>query len=196
MPEQGTTHSPPSQGPLGSVGCCVFDAGSIGALWIAWVGEGLTMLRFGAEPPPEAEQRRWTPERWPIPEARLPQVAETMLEGYFAGEPIDPAALPVRLGGTKFQRQVWTALRAVPRGSVRTYAGLAADVRSPRAMRAIGMAMAANPIAIVVPCHRIVAAGLALGGYSGGLDRKRVLLGLEGVKVEGDRVLPGQLDLL
>ena len=63
-------------------------------------------------------------------------------------------------------------------------------------MRAIGMAMAHNPLPIVVPCHRVVASGLALGGFSGGLDTKRALLALEGVKVERDRVLLGQLDLL
>ena len=62
-------------------------------------------------------------------------------------------------------------------------------------MRAVGMANAANPIAIVVPCHRVVEAKLRIGGYSGGLAMKRRLLALEGVRVEGGRVLPGQLDL-
>ncbi len=196
MPEQGTTPRLLSQGPLGSAGWGVLDGGPVGPLWMCWLGEGLTMLRFGAEPPPEDEQRRWTPELWPIPEAPIPEAVRGPLERYFAGEPLDPAALPVRLVGTRFQRRVWEALRRVPRGQVRTYGGLAADVGSPRATRAIGTAMALNPIAIVVPCHRVVAAGLALGGYSGGLENKRALLALEGVKVEGDRVRPGQLDLL
>jgi methylated-DNA-[protein]-cysteine S-methyltransferase len=109
---------------------------------------------------------------------------------------VDPATLPVRIGGTRFQVRVWRALRRVPRGRVRTYAGLAKDAGSPRGMRAVGMAMSANPLAIVVPCHRVVGAGHKLGGYSGGLDRKRHLLELEGVVVEGDEVLPGQLELL
>ncbi len=196
MPEQGTTRSAPSQEPLSSVGCAVFESGRVGPLWIAWGEAGLTMLWFGADAPPEAEQRRWMPELSPIPEAPIPPLIYDGLTPYFRGEPFDPATLPVRLGGTKFQRQVWTALRSVPRGSVRTYAGLAADVGSPRAMRAIGMAMAKNPIAIVVPCHRTIAAGLSLGGYSGGLDRKRILLELEGVRVEGDHVRPGQLSLI
>jgi methylated-DNA-[protein]-cysteine S-methyltransferase len=196
MPDQGTTRSQLSQGPLASAGWGVFDAGAIGPLWIAWVGEGLTMLRFGEEPPPEREQERWLPELRPIPEAPIPALVERTLAGYFAGEPLDPASIPVRLGGTPFQRRVWEALRRVPRGAVRTYGALGMDAGSPRSMRAVGMAMGANPIAIVVPCHRVIAAGNAIGGYSSGLERKRVLLALEGVKVEGDRVLPGQLDLL
>lgn len=196
MPEQGTTPRLLSKGPLASVGWGIFDAGAIGPLWMAWVGEGITMLRFGGEPPSELEQRRWMPEIWPIPEAPIPDLVRDTLERYFAGEPVDPATLPARIGGTRFQRRAWEALRRVPRGAVRTYAGLAADAGSPRAMRAVGMAMGANPIAIVAPCHRVVAAGLALGGFSGGLDRKRHLLALEGVKIDTDRVLPGQLDLL
>lgn len=174
----------------------MLDAAEIGPLYLSWVGEGITMLRFGAAPPPDDEQRRWMPELVPIPEAPIPRLVASVLERIFAGEPLDAATLPVRLGGTRFQRRVWEALRKVPRGSVRTYGGLATDVGSPRAMRAIGMAMAANPIAIVVPCHRVVAAGLAIGGYSGGLDKKRALLALEGVRVEADRVLPGQLELI
>lgn len=155
------------------------------------------MLHFGGAPP-EDEQRRWLPaDVWPIAPAPLPARIHDVLSRYFAGEGIDPAAeLPARIAGTKFQRRVWTALRNVPRGGVRTYAGLAKDVNSPRATRAIGTAMAKNPIAIVVPCHRVVKSGLSLGGFSGGLPRKIALLDLEGVKVEGDRVLPGQLDLL
>lgn len=196
MPEQGTTPLALSQGPLGSVGWGVMDTDVVGAIWLAWVGEGLTMLRFGAVPPPDREAERWMPDAWPVPVAPIPSEVVGGLRRYFTGEPFDPATIPVRLGGTKFQRAVWTALRRVPRGSVRSYAGLAADVRSPRAMRAIGAAMAANPIAIVVPCHRVVGAGNALGGYSGGLDRKRALLTLEGVRFEGDHVLPGQLELL
>lgn len=127
----------------------------------------------------------------PIP-ARF---AEPLL-AFARGEALDLAQVPVTLRGTKFQRRVWAALRRVPRGSVRTYAGIAADVGSPRAMRAVGTAMAANPLPLVVPCHRVVAHGLRLGGYSGGVERKKALLRLEGVRVEGDLVLPGQLPLL
>jgi len=178
------------------VGAGVLDTPIIGEVWIAWVEEGIAMVRFGGEPAPAAEQARWMPGLGALPERPVPASIRDALGRYFAGEAIDPATLPVRIGGTRFQSRVWNALRNVPRGAVRTYAGLAADVGSPRAMRAIGMAMAHNPLPIVVPCHRVVASGLALGGFSGGLDTKRALLALEGVKVEGDRVLLGQLDLL
>ena len=167
----------------------------MGPLFVAWVPEGLTLLRFGGEPPPD-EARRWLPEAAAARGAPVPEVVRDRLSRYFDGEDVDPAELPVRLDGTGFQRRVWSALRHVPRGRVRTYGGLASDVGSPRAMRAVGLAMAKNPLPVVVPCHRVVAAGMGLGGYSGGLERKRFLLELEGVKLEGGRVLPGQLELL
>ncbi len=196
MHEEGTTPDAAPQGPLGAAGFGVLDGGALGPLWLAWVGEGLTALRFGANPPPEPELLRLMPEVWPVEEAPIPSSVNGTLRRYLAGEVVDPVTIPVRLTGTRFQNRVWTALRDVRRGAVRSYGGLAADAGSPRAMRAVGMAMAANPIAIVVPCHRIVGSGFALGGYSGGLERKRLLLALEGVKVDGERVLPGQLDLL
>ena len=126
----------------------------------------------------------------------VPALYADPLRAYFSGEAIDPATLPVDLRGTPFQLKVWQALRRVPRGAVRTYAGIASDIGSPRAMRAVGAANGANPVAIVVPCHRVVEAGLKLGGYSAGLDRKRHLLALEGVRIEGDQLRPGQLGLL
>lgn len=196
MPDDDTILRDLAQGPLGSVGCATLDTDAVGPLWIAWVGAGIVVLRFGAEAPPEAELRRAVPELGELPVAPLPSVVEDTLRRYFAGEPVDPCALPVRLAGPRFHRRVWEALRRVPRGAVRSYAGLASDARSPRATRAVGTAMARNPIAIAVPCHRVVATGSKLGGYSGGLDRKRTLLALEGVKVERERVLLGQLDLI
>ncbi|HJL19927.1 MAG TPA: methylated-DNA--[protein]-cysteine S-methyltransferase [Sandaracinaceae bacterium LLY-WYZ-13_1] len=175
----------------------MLDAPVVGPLWLAWVPEGLTMLRFGADPPAERARARFWPEAdGSLPEGDIPDPVYDTLRRYFGGDAVDPATLPVRLGGTRFQRRTWAALRRVPRGRVRTYAGLAKDVGSPRAMRAIGVAMGANPIAVVVPCHRVVGTRHTLGGYSGGLERKRALLELEGVVVDGDQVLPGQLELL
>jgi len=119
-----------------------------------------------------------------------------LLEAYLAGEPVDPVELPVDLVGTPFQLRVWNALRAVSRGRVRTYGGIAKDIGQPRAMRAVGAANGRNPVTIVVPCHRVVAAGNELGGYSAGLPRKRFLLGLEGVALVEQGVAPGQTRLL
>jgi methylated-DNA-[protein]-cysteine S-methyltransferase len=83
-------------------------------------------------------------------------------------------------GGTRFQRQVWEELRRIPRGTTITYAELAARLGRPGAARAVGSAVARNPISIVVPCHRVVGSDGSLTGYAGGLERKRALLAMEG----------------
>jgi AraC family transcriptional regulator, regulatory protein of adaptative response / methylated-DNA-[protein]-cysteine methyltransferase len=95
----------------------------------------------------------------------------------------DALDLPLDVHATAFRRRVWEALRRIPAGETRSYGEIAETVGAPRAARAVGTACATNPVPIVVPCHRVLAAGGALGGYSGGLDRKRQLLGAEGVKV-------------
>lgn len=89
--------------------------------------------------------------------------------------------LPVELSGTPFQRSVWTALAGIPYGETISYAELAATVGRPSAFRAVGQANGANPVPIVLPCHRVIASGGAIGGYGGGLTLKRRLLALEGV---------------
>lgn len=91
---------------------------------------------------------------------------------------------PLDLGGTPFQRAVWDALRRIPRGATRTYAELARELGRPGAARAVGAAAGANPLPVIVPCHRLLAAD-GLGGFSGGLPTKRALLALEGHAVQG-----------
>jgi len=173
------------QGP--PVGQGALDVGELGTLWLVWGARGLRriVLPGGERPSPDGE-----PATAPVPE-----VYARPLRRYFAGEPVDPALIAVELEGTDFQRRVWNALRRIPRGRVRPYGGVASDIGAPRAMRAVGMANRNNPLPVVVPCHRVVQKGARLGGYSGGLDTKRLLLSLEGVRVEGDRVMPGQLEL-
>jgi len=87
--------------------------------------------------------------------------------------------LPLAPQGTPFQRAVWQALLAVPFGATSTYGAIAAAIRRPTAVRAVGAAIGANPIGIIVPCHRIVGADGRLTGYAGGLERKAKLLALE-----------------
>ena len=87
--------------------------------------------------------------------------------------------LPLSPGGTPFQRQVWEALTAIPYGETRSYLEIARQVGNPKACRAVGMANHRNPLAIVVPCHRVVGAGGRLTGFSAGLWRKEYLLELE-----------------
>ena len=167
----------------------------LGELRLVWSERGLVMLSLPSRNAAEVAADMVDRGIEPPPFADVPDLYRCPLEDYARGEPVDPALLPVDLRGTAFQLRVWEALRKIPRGSVRTYAGIAADVGSPRAMRAVGMANSGNPVAIVVPCHRVVESKLRLGGYSGGLAMKRTLLSLEGVSVEAGRVIPGQLEL-
>ncbi len=101
------------------------------------------------------------------------------IEAYFQGALDALDALPVDPAGTPFQLRVWSELRRIPRGCTRTYGEIARAVGSPKACRAVGQANRRNPISIVIPCHRVVAAGGDLGGYSAGLRKKRWLLAHE-----------------
>ena len=101
------------------------------------------------------------------------------LREYLAGDLAALDVIPLKTGGTTFQEQVWQGLRSIPPGEVLSYGALAARLGRPTAARAVGMANSRNPIAIVLPCHRVVGANAALTGYAGGLDRKAWLLAHE-----------------
>lgn len=98
------------------------------------------------------------------------------LDRYFEGDAAALDDIPVRAGGTSFQEEVWRALRRIPAGETTTYGALANALGRPSAQRAVGAANGANPISIVVPCHRVVGHAGDLTGYGGGIDRKRWLL--------------------
>jgi methylated-DNA-[protein]-cysteine S-methyltransferase len=110
-------------------------------------------------------------------------IAETVrqLEAYFAGTRRE-FALELAPQGTDFQLAVWDALQTIPYGETMSYRELARAVGRPTAFRAVGQANGRNPIAIVVPCHRVIGSDHSLTGFGGGIDNKRVLLGLEGAK--------------
>jgi methylated-DNA-[protein]-cysteine S-methyltransferase len=114
------------------------------------------------------------------------------LRHYIAGDVHAIDDLEVEAQGTAFQQRVWRELRRIPCGETRSYGELARRIGKPRASRAVGLANGANPIGIVVPCHRVIGADRSLTGYGGGLERKRWLLEHEGVKVGG----PQQLTLV
>ncbi|MFO1060658.1 MAG: methylated-DNA--[protein]-cysteine S-methyltransferase [Dongiaceae bacterium] len=105
------------------------------------------------------------------------------LAAYFAGDLGAIDDLPIGEGGTGFQRRVWAALRGIPAGTTATYGAIAARLGRPAATRAVGHANGANPVSVVVPCHRLVGADGSLTGYGGGLARKRWLLTHEGVRI-------------
>ncbi len=104
--------------------------------------------------------------------------ARAQLDAYFAGTQQE-FDLPLAPAGTGFQRRVWHALTTIPYGTTISYRALAERIGQPTATRAVGLANGRNPIAIVIPCHRVIGADGSLTGYGGGLDRKRTLLDLE-----------------
>ena len=124
-------------------------------------------------------------------DAQDPGGVATLLRRYLAGDLAALDAIEADGPGTPFQRRVWAALRAIPAGTTVSYGELARRVGNPKAVRAVGAANGANPVAVVVPCHRVVAASGDLWGYGGGLGRKRWLLAHEGVALtpDGRRVL-------
>jgi O-6-methylguanine DNA methyltransferase len=147
----------------------------IGPLNLAVSEIGLAALEFdrGLFPPTKDKNISWKNS----PDRVEPYARE--LNEYFAGKRRD-FTFPLDLRGTPFQVQCWRALIAIPYGETRTYADIARAVRKPQAFRAVGMANNRNPIAVVVPCHRVIASDGTLCGYGGGLDIKRRLLELEG----------------
>jgi AraC family transcriptional regulator of adaptative response/methylated-DNA-[protein]-cysteine methyltransferase len=96
-------------------------------------------------------------------------------------EPASTISFPIDARGTPFQQRVWEALRAIPPGRTASYADVAKAIGAPTAMRAVAGACAANPVAIAIPCHRVLRSDGALSGYRGGVERKRALLAREGV---------------
>jgi methylated-DNA-[protein]-cysteine S-methyltransferase len=121
--------------------------------------------------------------------ARDPGGFRGRLEAYFRGDTAALGDVPVRTGGTPFQRAVWSALRRIASGTTTSYGRLAAQLGSPGAGRAVGLANGSNPVAIIVPCHRVIGADGSLTGYAGGVERKRWLLAHEGAIADPIRPL-------
>jgi methylated-DNA-[protein]-cysteine S-methyltransferase len=144
-------------------------ASPIGRLLLAGDGRALLHLGFGFGPRPARPASDWREDPGPLREA------VRQLEQYFAGDR-RVFELSVAPEGTPFQCAVWTALRTIPYGSTWSYAQLAGTVGNPRAVRAVGLANGRNPIAIVIPCHRVIGSDGTLTGFGGGLDAKRFLL--------------------
>lgn len=143
----------------------------VGELFLVGCEHGLTELRIRCARYPRPEQE-WIPDAEPLADA-----AE-QLRAWFAGERRD-FTLKLHLTGTPFQRKVWDALAEIPFGETVSYGELAEQIGHPRAARAVGSANGANPIPIILPCHRVIASGGGLGGYGYGLPLKRRLLELE-----------------
>ncbi len=176
---------------------CFFSP--LGWILAAATDKGICLLQFlGPEKPAERELDRILGRHDPEEKERsrrssvLLDHASDALQAYFShGTPLPNLSLDF-LTGTPFQRSVWNALCRIPHGETRTYAELAAALGCPKSFRAVGQACGKNPVAVLVPCHRVVASSGRLGGYSGGLHIKRLLLEIEtSTSLEGGSRPPG-----
>jgi methylated-DNA-[protein]-cysteine S-methyltransferase len=152
----------------------------IGTLALVASPAGLCFVGFDADWASVRKQvsRRFGP--MPLEAGEDPAGAVGRLRRYFEGDLRAIDGIPVDTGGTEFQQQVWTALRRIPVGRTWSYADMAVAVGRPTATRAVGAANGANPVGVVVPCHRVIGRNGSLTGYGGGLDRKAWLLRHEG----------------
>jgi methylated-DNA-[protein]-cysteine S-methyltransferase len=148
-----------------------------GPLLLGVGGGGLVVLEFDRGLP---ENIAGEPVHWEHSPGHTAGV-RLRLQEYFAGKRKD-FDLPLDLRGTGFRKRCWNELLRIPYGETRTYAEIARAVGSPAGFRAVGQANHYNPIAIIVPCHRVLASGKRLGGYGGGLPVKALLLRLEGAE--------------
>lgn len=167
-------------------------ASPLGPITAACTAQGLCLLQFEDSCPPEMAQTRISRHsndalEWAAHHPHL-DTTNVLLKAYFAGE--NPGFdIPLHLMGTPFQQQVWQQLQNIPYGKTMSYKQQAIALKNPGAIRAIAHANGANPIMIIIPCHRVVGSSGALTGYKGGLQRKAFLLQLEGAAITQQRCL-------
>lgn len=149
----------------------------VGPLYLVASATGLQEIMWDKRPVPMvASLKGWSPE------IKILTMAVRELEEYFAGER-KTFSVPVETQGTPFQKKVWHELNKIPYGETVSYSDVAKRIRNDKAVRAVGTANSRNPISIITPCHRVIAADGTLGGYGGGLANKTKLLMLEGVNI-------------
>lgn len=152
---------------------------------LGWVGVGLEGRRISGTAGPRARREEALEElarRGAIDPADGSEAAEAaeVVRRWFEGEAVDVAGRIELPDGTAFQRAVWQAMLEIPRGETRSYGWVAERIGRPGSARAVGQAVGANPLPLLVPCHRVVASDGGLGGFGGGLEMKEALLRLEG----------------
>lgn len=156
---------------------CYMDS-PVGQLLLLEDEEGICGIRFDSAA---------CPKQVVMQSSELLEEAKKQLNEYFSGQR-KVFALPLSMHGTEFQRKVWSALQKIPYGETRSYKEIAQMAGSPKGFRAVGMANNRNPVAIVVPCHRVIGADGSLVGYGGGLDKKITLLELEKKRMQTEAV--------
>jgi AraC family transcriptional regulator, regulatory protein of adaptative response / methylated-DNA-[protein]-cysteine methyltransferase len=170
----------PSDGPAAGNAALRFAVGecTLGAILIAATESGIVAIALGDEPDALLGDFR---RRFPEAQAGDGDFARTMTARVvdFIETPVPGPGLPLDMRGTEFQRQVWRALCAIPAGATASYRDIAERIGAPLAARAVARACAANPIAVAIPCHRVVRSDGTLSGYRWGIERKRRLLDRE-----------------
>jgi methylated-DNA-[protein]-cysteine S-methyltransferase len=158
----------------------------IGRLLLTSDGESLTGLYMGAPSKSPELGNDWLekPNDGPLPKATR------QLEEYFAGKR-KVFELPLKMQGTEFQKRVWLQLTKIPFGETWSYGQLAKTLDNPNGSRAVGLANGRNPIAVIVPCHRVIGADGSMTGFGGGIPRKQWLLAHEGLPANGSLALAG-----
>lgn len=149
-----------------------FDTKCIGSLYLVADDQGMRYIKFERSSPSIAIQKGWK---------RAPDYfknAKSQLRAYFRGE-LKQFDLPLAPAGTAFQQSVWKVLQQIPYGTVTSYQWVADQIGNPNAVRAVGGANGRNPIAVVIPCHRVIGKNGSLTGFGGGLDVKQRLIDLE-----------------
>ncbi|QDU31564.1 Methylated-DNA--protein-cysteine methyltransferase, constitutive [Anatilimnocola aggregata] len=165
--------------------CTVFST-ELGWILVSWQGDALTLISFGHASPAAAAQRGTTE---PVEADEAPKWIKQLsgqIQRFSQGKQVDWGKVPLQWPSrTAFQQKVQEACRQIPRGQVRSYGELAAAVGAPGAARAVGSVMRTNRFPLIIPCHRVVASGGNLGGFScpQGIDVKQKLLALEGVQL-------------
>ncbi|GAA5316203.1 MAG: methylated-DNA--[protein]-cysteine S-methyltransferase [Candidatus Pelagadaptatus aseana] len=159
----------------------IFDS-PVGDIIVVQDQQGLRYVDFQDGPSPLAIAPHWQRDPHPC------QAAKRQLTQYFAGNR-QQFDLPIAPQGTDFQQRVWALLAQIPYGELATYGQMANRLQQPSASRAVGMANGRNPIAIILPCHRVVGSSRKLTGYRGGLAIKETLLKLEGIKITDQTVV-------
>lgn len=149
-----------------------FVPSPVGRLMLAGDADALRVLSFADSRRAVTPDAAWAPDRGAL------RAVREELDAYFRGQ-LERFTVPIRPGGTAFQQRVWAELCAIPYGETISYAELARRVGNPKAVRAVGLANGSNPIAIIVPCHRVIGSNGSLVGYGGGLPIKQALLAME-----------------
>ena len=149
----------------------------LGRILVAADGDGIRLITFQTEENPGRPEKGW------IEDAEALAAASDQLQAYFDGE-LEEFDLQLAPKGTPFQKRVWRELTRIPYGTTISYLELAERIGNPKAVRACGTANGANPLPIVIPCHRVIGADGSLTGYAGGLEIKEALLTLEGALLD------------